>query len=89
LNDHQRADHKALPISRWQAERDWLHVETTSKALLAVLRRGASARFTTRRSDIVENLTIARHCCGPHWQPETLLSYVKDRPGHEIVRLPR
>ncbi len=78
-------DNKPLPIyGDGKQERDWLHVEDNCKGVLAVLERGRIGEvYNLGGSDIVENLTIARQLLRLIGKPETLLSYVKDRPGHD------
>ncbi len=78
-------DNKALPIyGDGKQERDWLHVEDNCLGVLAVLERGRIGEvYNLGGSDIVENLTIARQLLRLVGKPETLLSYVKDRPGHD------
>ncbi|MBV8514776.1 MAG: dTDP-glucose 4,6-dehydratase [Acidobacteria bacterium] len=78
-------DDKPLPIyGDGKQERDWLHVEDNCLGVLAVLERGRIGEvYNLGGSDIVENLTIARQLLGLVGKPETLLSYVKDRPGHD------
>jgi dTDP-glucose 4,6-dehydratase len=78
-------DDKPLPIyGDGKQERDWLHVEDNCRGVLAVLERGRIGEiYNLGGSDIVENLTIARQLLRLIGKPETLLSYVKDRPGHD------
>src|ERR1700683_1784416 len=78
-------DNKPLPIyGDGKQERDWLHVEDNCKGVLAVLERGRIGEvYNLGGSDIVENLTIARQFLRLIGKPENLLSYVKDRPGHD------
>lgn len=78
-------ENKALPIyGDGKQERDWLHVEDNCRGVLAVLERGRIGEvYNLGGSDIVENLTIARQLLRLIGKPETLLSYVKDRPGHD------
>jgi dTDP-glucose 4,6-dehydratase len=78
-------DNKPLPIyGDGKQERDWLHVEDNCRGVLAVLERGRIGEvYNLGGSDIVENLTIARQLLRLIGKPETLLSYVKDRPGHD------
>jgi dTDP-glucose 4,6-dehydratase len=52
--------------------------------VLAVLEGGRIGEvYNIGGLDIVENLTLARGLLRLLGQPETLLSYVKDRPGHD------
>ncbi len=76
---------KALPIyGDGKQQRDWLHVEDNCRGVLAVLERGRIGEtYNIGGLDIEENLTIAHTLLRLIGKPETLLSYVKDRPGHD------
>jgi dTDP-glucose 4,6-dehydratase len=76
---------KPLPIyGDGKQQRDWLHVEDNCRGVLAVLEKGRVGEcYNIGGSDIVENLTIARRLLHLTGKPESLLSYVKDRPGHD------
>src|SRR6202451_82457 len=76
---------KPLPIyGDGLQQRDWVHVEDNCRGILAVLERGrVGETYNIGGSDIVENLTIARQLLRLIGKPETLLCYVKDRPGHD------
>jgi dTDP-glucose 4,6-dehydratase len=78
-------DGKALPIyGDGKQQRDWLHVEDNCRGVLAVLERGRIGEvYNIGGTDVEENLTMARRLLRATGQPETLLSYVKDRPGHD------
>ena len=78
-------DGKALPIyGDGKQQRDWLHVEDNCRGVLAVLERGRVGEvYNIGGTDVEENLTMARRLLRATGQPETLLSYVKDRPGHD------
>jgi dTDP-glucose 4,6-dehydratase len=78
-------DDKPLPIyGDGQQERDWLHVEDHCSGILAVLERGRIGEiYNIGGLDVVENLTMARRLLRATGKPETLLSYGKDRPGHD------
>jgi dTDP-glucose 4,6-dehydratase len=78
-------DGKALPIyGDGRQQRDWLHVEDNCRGVLAVLEGGRIGEvYNIGGLDIVENLTLAKSLLRALGQPETLLSYVKDRPGHD------
>jgi dTDP-glucose 4,6-dehydratase len=76
---------KALPIyGDGKQERDWLHVEDHCRGIMAVLERGRIGEvYNVGGADIVENLTMAERLLHLMGKPKTLLSYVKDRPGHD------
>lgn len=78
-------DDKQLPIyGDGKQQRDWLHVEDNCRGILAVLERGRIGEvYNIGGLDIEENLTLARRLLRVLGKPETLLSYVKDRPGHD------
>jgi dTDP-glucose 4,6-dehydratase len=78
-------DGKPLPIyGDGKQQRDWLHVEDNCRGVLAVLEHGRLGEvYNIGGLDIVENLTMAQHLLRILGKPETLLNYVKDRPGHD------
>jgi dTDP-glucose 4,6-dehydratase len=78
-------DNKPLPIyGDGKQQRDWLHVEDNCRGILAVLERGrVGESYNIGGFDVEENLTMARRLLQAMSKPETLLSYVKDRPGHD------
>ena len=78
-------DDRPLPIyGDGKQERDWLHVEDHCSGILAVLERGRIGEvYNIGGLDVVENLTMARMLLRATGKPDTLLSYVKDRPGHD------
>jgi len=78
-------DNKQLPIyGDGKQQRDWLHVEDNCRGVLAVLERGRVGEvYNIGGLDVEENLTIARTLLRLIGKPESLLSYVKDRPGHD------
>jgi len=76
---------KPLPIyGDGKQQRDWLHVEDNCRGVLAVLERGRVGEiYNIGGVDIEENLTVARQLLRLMGKPETLLNFVKDRPGHD------
>src|SRR5882724_5903331 len=78
-------DDKPLPIyGDGKQQRDWLHVEDNCRGVLAVLEKGRVGEcYNIGGLDVVENLTIARRLLQLTGKTESLLSYVKDRPGHD------
>jgi len=78
-------DEKPLPIyGDGKQQRDWLHVEDNCRGILAVLLNGRIGEaYNIGGMDIEENLDMARRLLRLTNRPETLLTYVKDRPGHD------
>jgi dTDP-glucose 4,6-dehydratase len=78
-------DDKPLPIyGDGKQQRDWLHVEDNCRGVLAVLERGRIGEvYNIGGSDVDENLTIVRKVLQFIGKPESLLTPVKDRPGHD------
>jgi dTDP-glucose 4,6-dehydratase len=78
-------DDKPLPIyGDGKQQRDWLHVEDNCRGVLAVLEKGRIGEvYNLGGVDIEENLSIAQRVLRVMGKPQSLLSYVKDRPGHD------
>jgi dTDP-glucose 4,6-dehydratase len=78
-------DDKPLPIyGDGKQQRDWLHVHDNCRGILAVLERGRLGEvYNIGSLDTQENLAMARRLLRAIGKPETLLSYVEDRPGHD------
>ena len=78
-------DDKPLPIyGDGKQQRDWLHVEDNCRGILAVLERGRIGEvYNIGGLDIEENLTLVHRVLQMMGKPVSLLSYVKDRPGHD------
>jgi dTDP-glucose 4,6-dehydratase len=78
-------DDKPLPIyGDGKQQRDWLHVDDNCRGIFAVLERGRIGEvYNLGGADIEQNLTMAQRLLRVLGKPETLLSYVQDRPGHD------
>ena len=78
-------DGKPLPIyGDGKQQRNWLHVEDNCRAILAVLERGKPGEiYNIGGYDIAENIVIARQLLRLMHCDESLLTHVKDRPGHD------
>jgi len=78
-------ENKSLPVyGDGKQQRDWLHVEDHCRGILAVLERGRIGEvYNIGGLDIEENIAIARRLLRLLGKPESLLAYVKDRPGHD------
>ena len=84
---------KPLPVYGLGANvRDWLYVEDHARALLLVNRSGESGRtYNIGGHNERTNLEVVKTICGildelkPAERPyETLIEFVKDRPGHDL-----
>jgi dTDP-glucose 4,6-dehydratase len=78
-------EEKPLPIyGDGKQLRNWLHVQDNCRGILAVLEHGRVGEvYNIGSLEVEENLTMARRLLHTFDKPETLLSYVKDRPGHD------
>ena len=76
---------KPLPIyGDGVQQRDWLHVEDNCRAILAVLERGRIGEiYNIGGMCVEENLTMTKRILRAMGKSETLLAFVKDRPGHD------
>jgi len=76
---------KSLPIyGDGRQQRDWLHVEDNCRGILTVLERGRVGEiYNIGGRDIEENLAMSKRVLRAMGKPETLLAFVKDRPGHD------
>jgi len=76
---------KALPLyGDGRQERDWLHVEDNCRGILAVLERGELGQiYNIGGSDLHENVAVARLLLDLLQRDQSLISFVKDRPGHD------
>src|SRR5258708_3231897 len=76
---------KPLPIyGDGMQQRDWLHIEDNCSGILAALERGSVGEvYNIGGIDVEENLTMAKRVLAAMGRPETLLAFVKDRPGHD------
>ena len=64
--------------------REWLHVEDHCRALLRVLVAGRPGEvYNIGSNEERQNLDVAREILALTGRPETLLTHVKDRPGHD------
>ena len=76
---------KPLPIyGDGKQQRDWLHVEDNCRGILAVLERGKIGEvYNIGGSHVEENLDMVHRLLQLTGKPQSLLSYVADRPGHD------
>jgi dTDP-glucose 4,6-dehydratase len=78
-------DGKALPIyGDGKQQRDWLHVEDNCRGIMAVLEKGRIGEvYNIGGLDIEENIALAQRLLRLLGKSSSLLTYVKDRPGHD------
>src|SRR6267154_3245347 len=76
---------KALPVyGDGKQQRDWLHVEDNCRGILLVLEKGKIGEvYNIGGLDLEENLTLVQRILNLTGKPESLVSYVQDRPGHD------
>jgi len=90
---------KLIPLMIWKASRgeelpvygqglnvrDWLYVEDHAEALWTVFRRAATgAVYNIGGMNEWKNIDIVRLILRELGQPESLIRYVTDRPGHDL-----
>jgi dTDP-glucose 4,6-dehydratase len=64
--------------------RDWIHVEDHCRAVLACALHGASGETYCIGADNEQpNLAVVRRILALTGRNESLITYVKDRPGHD------
>jgi dTDP-glucose 4,6-dehydratase len=78
-------DGRKLPVyGDGSNTRDWLFVEDHCRALAAVLERGRDGEiYNVGGNRALPNLEIVRKILRATGAPETLIEYVRDRPGHD------
>jgi dTDP-glucose 4,6-dehydratase len=78
-------DDKTLPIyGDGKQQRDLLYVTDHCRGILVVLeRRRISEAYNIGGLDVVENPTMVHRLLRANGKTESLLSYLKDRPGHD------
>ena len=82
---HNALGDKPLPIyGDGMQIRDWLHVKDHCAALHTVLTKGKVGEvYNVGGNNEKANLEIVRLILQELGKPETLITYVKDRPGHD------
>ena len=65
--------------------RDWLYVEDHCKAIDLILQQGKSgAVYNIGGNHELENLALVKRICQELGKPESLITYVADRKGHDL-----
>ena len=78
-------DDKPLPIyGDGKQQRDWLHVEDHCRGIFRVLEAGKIGEaYNIGGLDVEENLTMVKRVLRALGKPDSLMTSVKDRPGHD------
>ncbi len=76
---------KELPVYGDGSQvRDWLYVDDNCSAILAVIDKGKSGEmYNIGAGNEFTNLEITRMILAELGKPESLVRYVRDRPGHD------
>jgi dTDP-glucose 4,6-dehydratase len=76
---------KPIPVyGDGQQVRDWLYVRDHCEAILAALEKGKSGEvYNIGGNNELKNLDLVKKVLGALGKPEALITYVKDRPGHD------
>jgi dTDP-glucose 4,6-dehydratase len=76
---------EALPVyGDGMQVRDWLYVEDHCRAIMALLDRGREGEvYNIGGTCAMPNLEIIKRILAATGRPESLISYVTDRPGHD------
>ena len=82
---HNAREDKPLPVYGDGLQiRDWLHVSDHCSAIHAVLTRGQAGQvYNIGGNNEKANIEIVRLILEELGKPEDLITYVKDRPGHD------
>jgi dTDP-glucose 4,6-dehydratase len=77
---------RPLPVyGRGEQRREFLHVLDWARAALLVLERGRSGVvYNIGSGHELSNLELARRICALAGAPESLVTFVPDRPGHDF-----
>lgn len=77
---------KPLPVyGRGLNVRDWLYVEDHCRAIDLILRRGQPGEiYNVGGHNEMRNIDIVKLICRELGKPESLISYVEDRKGHDL-----
>ena len=78
-------ENKPLPVyGDGRQQRDWLHVEDNCRGILAVLERGrVGETYNIGGTEVLENLEVISRLLKLMGKPESLITSVADRPGHD------
>lgn len=77
---------KPLPVyGTGKNIRDWLYVEDHCRAIDVILQKGKPGEvYNIGGNHEMENITIVKRICRELGKPESLITYVTDRKGHDL-----
>jgi dTDP-glucose 4,6-dehydratase len=77
---------KPLPVyGKGENVRDWLYVEDHCKAIDMIIRGGRDGEvYNIGGHNEMKNIDIVKLICAELGKPESLITYVKDRKGHDL-----
>ena len=77
---------KPLPVyGNGENVRDWLYVEDHCKAIDLIIHKGRAGRvYNIGGHNEMRNIDIVRRICCELGKPESLITYVADRKGHDL-----
>ena len=77
---------KALPVyGKGENIRDWLYVEDHCSAIDLIINKGREGQiYNVGGHDEMKNIDIVKIICRELGKPESLISYVTDRKGHDL-----
>jgi dTDP-glucose 4,6-dehydratase len=78
-------DNRRLPVyGDGMQVRDWLHVEDHCRAILTLLNKGRDGEiYNIGGNRSLPNKTVVEQILAVTGKPNSLIEYVKDRPGHD------
>jgi len=78
-------ENRPIPVyGDGEQEREWLHVEDNCRAIYDVLERGRLGQiYNIGTRDSERNIDLTKRLLKILGKPETLITYVTDRPGHD------
>lgn len=77
---------KPLPVyGKGENVRDWLYVEDHCRAIDLIIHKGRPGEiYNVGGHNEMKNIDIVKLICSQLGKPETLISYVTDRKGHDL-----
>jgi dTDP-glucose 4,6-dehydratase len=80
------SENRSLPVyGTGRNVRDWLYVEDNCAAILTVLEKGVAGEiYNIASGEEKNNIEVTKEILHVLRKPESLIEYVKDRPGHDF-----